>query len=105
KMGVIDATDFVIRDAATEFLQGVAIPADTLGGDRMIDVVGDIEQVVTLLRRPFETLRRHQAGDPDRRMRFLVDRRQQRQAGERRGGIYFLFSWWGGPGPACHLDT
>ena len=76
EMGVIDAADLVILNPAPAFPQRAAIPADALDRHRMIDVIGDIEQVVALLRRPFETFRRHQAGDPDRRMRFLVDRRQ-----------------------------
>src|SRR6516165_9765999 len=57
EMGVIDAADLVIRDAATGPAQRAAIPIDALSRGRMIDVIGDIEQVVAFLSGPLEALR------------------------------------------------
>ena len=105
EMRVVDAADLVVLDAAAMLAQRVAIPADALDRDRMVDVVGDVEEVVALLRRPLEALGRHQAGDPDRRMRLLVDRRQQRHAGHRRPEIALELHRRAGPGLLDQLDA
>ncbi len=84
EMRVIDAADLMVLDATAMLTQGVAVPADALDRDGMIDVIGDVEKVVAFLRRPFEAFGREQARHPDRRMRLLIDRWQDRQAGHRR---------------------
>ena len=92
EMGVVDAADFVVLDPPAGLPQGVPVPADALDRDIVVDMVGDVEKVVALPRRPFEALRRQQAGDPDRRVRLLVYRRKNRKAVHR------------GPEPAVEFE-
>ena len=102
---MVDAADLVVLDAAAMLAQRVAVPADALDRDRMVDVIGDVEQVVALLRRPFEALGREQARHPDRRVRLLVDRRQHRQARHRRPELALEFQRRVGPGLLDELDA
>src|SRR5216684_6667838 len=56
EMRVVDAANLVVLDAAAMLAQRVAVPADALDRDRMIDMIGDVKQVIALLRRPLEAL-------------------------------------------------
>ena len=71
----------------------------------MVDVIGDVEQVVALLRGPLEAFRRQQAGDPDRRVRLLVDRRQDRQPRHRRPELALELQRRAGPGLLDEFDA
>ena len=42
---MVDATDLVILDPAALPAQGVAVPADALDRDRVIDMIGDVEEL------------------------------------------------------------
>jgi hypothetical protein len=59
-MRVVDAADLVVLDAAAVLAQRLAVPADALDRDRMVDVIGDVEEVVALLRRPLEAFGRQE---------------------------------------------
>ena len=86
EMGVIDTADLVILDPPPGFDQRIAVPADAFDCLIVIDVIGDIEQVIALVRRPLEALRRQKTGDSDGQIGHLGAEKA------------FEFERWFGPG-------